>query len=98
MATITEHTPEGAEHAQQHQQQQETEVVDAQYSDTNEAEEEEEDFDSDYLNDLEDELNDFDGWDNATGGNIQTTKTTTRHCFFFSVQSRSSAPSKCIRP
>ncbi|KAF9542639.1 Serine/threonine-protein kinase RIO1 [Mortierella hygrophila] len=70
MATITEHAPEEAEHTQQQQQQQqqETEVVDAQYSDNNEAEEEdEENFDSDYLNDLEDELNDFDGWDNATG-------------------------------
>ncbi|KAF9146758.1 Serine/threonine-protein kinase RIO1 [Mortierella sp. GBA39] len=64
MATITEHAPEEAEHIQQ---QQETEVVDAQYSDNNEAEEDEENFDSDYLNDLEDELNDFDGWDNATG-------------------------------
>lgn len=75
MATITEHTPEEAEHTQKHQQQQETKVVAVQFSDTNEAEEEEEeeeeeDFDSDYLNDLEDELNDFDGWDNATGGNI----------------------------
>ncbi|KAG9062837.1 Serine/threonine-protein kinase RIO1 [Linnemannia hyalina] len=70
MATITEHAPEEAEHSQQHQQQQqqqETEVIDAQYSDNNEAEEDEENFDSDYLNDLEDELNDFDGWDNATG-------------------------------
>ncbi|KAK5808136.1 RIO1 family-domain-containing protein [Linnemannia elongata] len=72
MATITEHTPEEAEHTQKHQQQQETKVVAVQFSDTNEAEEEEEeeeeeDFDSDYLNDLEDELNDFDGWDNATG-------------------------------
>lgn len=26
------------------------------------------DFDSDDLNNPEDELNDFDGWDNATGG------------------------------
>ncbi|KAF8948822.1 Serine/threonine-protein kinase RIO1 [Haplosporangium gracile] len=73
MATIAEHTPEEAEHTQQQQQQQQD--VHHPNTNTNQEEEvedevedeEEEDFDSDYLNDLEDELNDFDGWDNATG-------------------------------
>ncbi|KAF9932359.1 Serine/threonine-protein kinase RIO1 [Linnemannia zychae] len=70
MATITDHTPSEAEHTQ-HQ----TEVHDTHptttHQDQKESEEEDyddnDDFDSDYLNDLEDELNDFDGWDNATG-------------------------------
>ncbi|KAK3823805.1 MAG: atypical/RIO/RIO1 protein kinase [Linnemannia gamsii] len=76
MATITDHTPSEAEHTQK--QQQEQNVAQSLNSNTQQQEQEgeeeleqqepeEEDFDSDYLNDLEDELNDFDGWDNATG-------------------------------
>ncbi|KAG0276463.1 Serine/threonine-protein kinase RIO1, partial [Linnemannia exigua] len=77
MATITDHTPAEAEQNQQQQQQQQQQHK-AQSLNSNEHQQEEdeeleeqelaeEDFDSDYLNDLEDELNDFDGWDNATG-------------------------------
>ncbi|KAG0371372.1 Serine/threonine-protein kinase RIO1 [Mortierella sp. AD032] len=76
MATITDHTPSEAEHTQK--QQQEQNAAQSLNSNTQQQEQEgeegleqqepeEEDFDSDYLNDLEDELNDFDGWDNATG-------------------------------
>ncbi|KAF9905035.1 Serine/threonine-protein kinase RIO1 [Linnemannia zychae] len=72
MATITDHTPAESEHAQQQQEQHETQPSSSSTQEKIESEEEveeleEEDFDSDYLNDLEDELNDFDGWDNATG-------------------------------
>ncbi|KAF9125619.1 Serine/threonine-protein kinase RIO1 [Mortierella sp. 14UC] len=74
MATITDHTPAESEHTQQQQQQREKhETQPSGGSNQEEVESEEvedlqeEDFDSDYLNDLEDELNDFDGWDNATG-------------------------------
>ncbi|KAG0291910.1 Serine/threonine-protein kinase RIO1 [Linnemannia gamsii] len=67
-------TPEdNAQQSQQEQQQQDVQNtnVNQDKGEVEEVEEEEEegeeDFDSDYLNDLEDELNDFDGWDNATG-------------------------------
>ncbi|KAF9094751.1 Serine/threonine-protein kinase RIO1 [Mortierella sp. AD031] len=72
MATITDHTPAESEKRLQEQQQQHQVEAEVDTHSNNQEEEEqdqeeEEDFDSDYLNDLEDELNDFDGWDNATG-------------------------------